>query len=144
MQIWLVDQFRRLVRPENAKLISLENGEDRTDATLGLLARLGVEDGVTDLALIMTRGRIAWIEVKLESTLRHARTGPSEDQKAWHAALELLGHRCWVVRNAAEFWAVVDHYHVPHDLVPVRVEQLLLPRPRRRPQRKTTVTPQAL
>lgn len=133
-------QFRKLVDPIHARLISLENGEDRSAATLALLHALGVDDGVPDLLLIMTRGRAHWIEVKLDATLTHARTDLFDAQSAFHAGLGGLGHAVSVVRSAPEFWAIVDRYHVPHAPVPQTAEQLVLPRPRRRPRKRASAS----
>lgn len=115
-----------------------ENGEDRSSETLALLGAMGLHVGWVDLALVMTGARVHWIEVKLEATLQHARTDLREDQRATHALLGFYDHAVSVVRNASEFWAIVDSYGITHAAPPPRHEQLVLPRPRRAPARRPT------
>jgi hypothetical protein len=129
-----VRQFRRLVSPLDAVILALENGEDRPEATLGLLAALGVEDGTPDLAVFMIRGGLKLIEVKLERTLHHPRTGLSDAQRRLHDVLGFLGHEVSTVRSSSEFWAVVDALGVPHRPLD-RTEQLMLPIGKRAPPR---------
>jgi hypothetical protein len=130
-----VQQFRKLVSPLDATILAIENGEDRNPETLALLGPLGMLSGFTDLALVMTRARIHFIEVKLEATLRHPRSELREDQRAIHRLLAYYDHKVSVVRSAAEFWHIVDSHGITHGALPQFHEQLLLPRPRRRPTR---------
>ena len=141
LQIFLVRQFRKLVDPLEASLIAIENGEDRSPETLGLLGAMGIEPGACDLALVMIGRRIHWIECKLEATLTHARTDLRDDQRAHHSLMRWYGHAISVVRNAAEFWAIVDGYGISHAPVVVRPEQLVLPRPRRKPAKRLAPEP---
>lgn len=136
LQIYLVRQFRRLVDPLEAILVAQENGEDRSSETLALLGAMGLHAGWMDLVLVMTGARVHWIEVKLEATLQHGRTDLREDQRETHALLGFYDHRVSVVRNAGEFWTIVDSYGITHAALPPRHEQLLLPRPRRSPVRR--------
>jgi hypothetical protein len=126
-----VRQFKRLVSPLQATLLAIENGENRPPETLELLGAMGMENGITDLALLTNRARIHWIEVKLEATLQHARTDLRPDQREIHDLLVFYDHRISVVRNPDEFWSIVDSYDIAHLPVPPRHEQLILPRPRR-------------
>jgi len=129
----LVRQFRQLVDPLSAQLFSIENGEARSPETLALLGAMGMLSGWPDLGLVGTHALIHWIEIKLESSLQHARTELGADQRSIHALLSWYGHSVSVVRNSFEFWAIIDAHAIPHGPVPPRHEQLLLPRPRRRP-----------
>lgn len=126
LQIFLVRQFRRIVDPLDASLVSIENGEDRPDKTLELLHALGVEDGFPDLALIMIRRRVVWIEVKLEATLRHPRTELRLDQASWHELLQFYGFRTEVVRSWNELLAILDEEKIPHRPSAPSAEQGLL------------------
>jgi hypothetical protein len=114
----------------------MENGEDRGERTLELLTAMGVLSGWPDLALVLPEGRVHWIEVKLADTREHGRTELSRDQREIHSRLVSYDHAVSVVRTGEEFWSIVDHYAVPHAPPPPRHEQLLLPRPRRRPVRR--------
>lgn len=140
LQVFLLRQFRKLVDPLDATLVSLENGEDRQASTLALLEAMGVLSGLHDLALVMTRGRLHWIEVKLEKTLEHARSELRPDQVELHELWEFYGHKSSVVRNAEEFWAIVDSYAIPHR--PRPPQQLSLPPMSRK--RRTARRPAAL
>lgn len=126
LQIYLVRQFRRLVDPLEASLAAIENGEDRSAETLDLLHALGVLDGMVDLVLLLRHGRVRWIEIKLEATLQHKRTGLTGAQRDLHALFGFYGHTVDVVRNAAEFWAIVDAEGISHAPRPPAREQLVL------------------
>lgn len=133
--MYLLRQFRKLVDPLEATLCSLENGEDRQASTLALLEAMGVLSGLHDLALVMTRGRIHWIEIKLDKTETHGRTDLRADQAELHDLWDYYGHKSSVVRSADEFWAIVDSYGIAHR--PRPPEQLALPpMPRKRRTRK--------
>jgi hypothetical protein len=131
LQIYLARQFNRLVDPLDALLLGIENGEDRSAETLALLEAMGLQSGITDLALLIAGPRVHWIEVKLAKTEAHARTELFDDQIAMHKLLGWYGFPVSVIRSADEFWAVVDGEGVPHRPRPPRYEQLQLPRPRR-------------
>lgn len=124
-----------------ASIFSVENGEARSPETLGLLGAMGLVSGWPDLGLVGIRALIHWIEIKLENTLHHPRTDLREDQRKIHELLAFYDHRVSVVRNSDEFWRVVDSLGIRHAAVPPRREQLLLPRPRRRPVARVKADP---
>lgn len=126
LQIFLVRRFRSLVDPIDASLIALENGEGRAAETIELLKAMGLEDGLPDLMLLGQRRRIRFIEVKLEATLRHARTELRGEQTAFHDLLGFYGFQVDVVRSWAEFWAIVEAEGIPHRDPGGANEQLLL------------------
>lgn len=135
--MFIARNFRSVVNELDAKLIPFENGEDRSPATLELLEALGLENGLPDFILLLKRGRMRWIEIKLEETLHHRRTELRKDQQAAHDLLLWFGHQVDVVRSWAEFWAIVEAEQIPHKPLPPHAEQLVMTfKNRRRPRRR--------
>lgn len=118
LQCFLVGQFRALVDRRDAVIVALENGEDRSEETLDRLYAKGLEDGIPDLQVIRPNGWSLWIEVKLETNLKHMRSRLSDSQRQFHAMLEGFGHPVVTVRNADEFWAAIDAAKIPHRAPP--------------------------
>lgn len=114
LQIWLVQWFRRHVMEWDALLGMLANGEYRTPETVDLLERMGMINGMTDLALILRGGRIRWIEIKLANTFRHAATQPTQAQREHHSLLRELDHKVDIVRGVTDLMAIVEEEGVPH------------------------------
>lgn len=126
MQIFLVRQFRRLVDPLAGMLVAIENGEERDPETVNLLRAMGVLDGMTDLLLLGAGRKVRFIETKLELTPQHNRTDLFDAQREVHLMLQWYGFRVDVVRNAAEFWAIVDAEGIAHGALPPSREQMTL------------------
>lgn len=143
MQIHLVRQFRQRVDPLEASLVAVENGDGRTAESLALLYAKGVVANWPDLMLVIRGGRVHFIEVKLAATLRHERTDLNAGQRELHLLLRFYDHLVSVVRNEAEFWAIVEQHGIEHKPLPSRAEQLLLPRPRRKPKPRPKPKPLA-
>jgi hypothetical protein len=89
---------------ENRGLLAfchVSNGEWRHKATGGRLKAMGVRAGVPDLLIWADGGHCFGVELK-------AGTGKlSPAQTFWHATLETLGHRVYVVRSLDEMEAVL-------------------------------------
>lgn len=99
------------------------NGEYRTPETLALLKAMGLEDGLTDLLLILPGGRVRWIEVKLARTFHHGRTELDRAQIEMHTELCYLDHIVDVVRGVDDLLAIIDQEQVPHRLIAVPPRQ---------------------
>ena len=83
------------------------NGGRRSKAEAGIFRALGVRAGVPDLLVWAAGGRGFGVELK-------ASTGKlSPAQTFWHATLETLGHRGYVVRSLDEMEAVLRAEGVP-------------------------------
>lgn len=133
LHILLVQRFLRHVHPRDAMIALIANGEYRPPQTLDLLVRMGLLKGLTDLQLILPRGRTRWIEVKLESTIEHGKTGLTDEQIEMHDQLRELDHQADVVRSFDEFWAIVEAESIPNTYVRRNaMPQEMLPFQRRR------------
>ena len=95
---------------ENRGLLAfchMGNGGRRSKAEAGIFRALGVRAGVPDLLVWADGGRGFGVELK-------AGTGKlSPAQTFWHATLETLGHRVYVVRSLDEMEAVLRAEGVP-------------------------------
>lgn len=96
--------------------MAIANGEFRREDTLELLLAMGLEEGLTDLALILPAGRLRWLEVKLEQTLIHERTAPNRVQRELHDELRWLDHEVDVIRSLDDLLAILAVEDVPHTL----------------------------
>jgi hypothetical protein len=83
------------------------NGEWRHKATGGRLKAMGVRAGVPDLLVWADGGRGFGVELKAGA----GKLSPA--QTFWHATLETLGHRVYVVRSLDEMEAVLRAEGVP-------------------------------
>jgi hypothetical protein len=82
----------RLVAPY-IRILHFANGGWRDKAEAARFRALGVLPGATDLILALPDGRCVWWEVKADDGRL------SDDQKAFIADLERLGHRWAIVRS---------------------------------------------
>jgi hypothetical protein len=83
------------------------NGEWRHKATGGRLKAMGLRAGVPDLLVWADGGRGFGVELKAGA----GKLSPA--QTFWHATLETLGHRVYVVRSLDEMEAVLRAEDVP-------------------------------
>ena len=119
----LVRDFRKRVRPWHAQITMITNGDYRPPETVKLLADLGLVRGIPDLILFIDGGRTRLIEIKLERTLRHGATYATPVQKELHDLFDFMDHPVDIVRNPAQFWAIVDAEGIPHDALVLRNQE---------------------
>lgn len=91
-------------RPDlRGRIFTINNNSE--NAIKGALNRaMGVLAGVSDMCLLGKLGLVIWVEWKT------ANGRQSQIQKEWADLCDSLGHLYIIVRNEAEFMAVVDFY----------------------------------
>lgn len=114
LQMVMIDRFRRIVNPWDAQLVMVPNGGYRPSEALDKLFAMGLEPGWPDLMLIMDRGRVRWVEVKLYKTLHHDFTDLDELQVQVHDTLRFLGHTPEVWRSLDEMYDVIEAEEILH------------------------------
>lgn len=79
-----------------AEVFHVPNGRKLDRLEAAAVKRLGVKRGVYDLAVMLVAGRQGWIELKTD------RGTESDDQRAFAALCERLGHRHGLARSVGE------------------------------------------
>lgn len=101
----IVRWWDALIIEDGCYLLHVPNGGKRDRVTAAILKTMGVRPGVADLGIMMPRGRMAWIELKIGDGK------PSAVQREFSSVCERLGHTYGVVRSFPEMvWtlAVLD------------------------------------
>jgi hypothetical protein len=107
--------------PEFGLVFAVPNGGKRAIKTAVRLKRTGVKPGVPDVHFPVPRGPYVgwWGEMKRrpyrDAKGRLKRSYPTAEQKAWHAALRVQGHRVDVcegykaaLANLMSYWEMGD------------------------------------
>lgn len=93
--------------PQLGMLFAVPNGGDRHPAVAAKMKAEGVKKGVPDLCLPVPKGDYHGLFVELK---KQGRSSTSTEQKAWIAALIVLGYRAEVCKGAAHAWEVISDY----------------------------------
>ena len=97
--------YLRAVLPD-AKVAAIPNGGARTPAEGAIFKRTGVLAGMPDLVVILTGGRVLWLEVKAD---KGRRSEAQSDIGMWLAA---KGHHWACVRSVEQVRECLARWHV--------------------------------
>jgi hypothetical protein len=119
VQAAIVKYHDTCVSIADAELFAIPNGEERNPTVAERLKAEGVRSGVTDMALLLPRGVVVWIETKVDQ-LRNAlgkvvqeRTYLEPNQRDFRDRLLAKGHHHRVVRSIEDYVAVLAEFGVP-------------------------------
>lgn len=106
LQCACVRWFRLAYHQYQHNLFAVPNGGYRAPATASKIKAEGALPGVSDLILLLARGRYHGLLIEMKT-----KTGrQSEAQKEWQRAIEADGYKYVVVRSIEEFTEVITNY----------------------------------
>lgn len=106
LQCACVRWFRLAFPKHHHNLFAVPNGGYRTPATAAKIKAEGALPGVSDLILLLARGKYHGLLIELKTD----KGKQSEAQKEWQKLIEADGYKYVVVRSIEEFIKVVTDY----------------------------------
>lgn len=104
LQISIVEWHKRCVLPDQCKLLSIPNGDERPHLAAVRLLEEGMCPGASDLILVLSGGRVVWLETKLNKETGGGRkTYQSDNQRIFQMDVEALQHQYAIVRSIDEY-----------------------------------------
>ena len=106
LTIWLMDHVRRAYPERVRSFFHIPNGGKRSKKTAGLLARMGVQSGVSDFHCTIPRGgyHSLWLEIKTnKGTLKPEQRDFLDEQIVW-------GHFAVVTYGAEQALTVINRW----------------------------------
>lgn len=106
LQCACVRWFRLAYPKHHHNLFAVPNGGYRTPATAAKIKAEGALPGVSDLILLLARGKYHGLLIEMKTD----KGKQSEAQKEWQKLIEADGYKYVVVRSIEEFIKVVTDY----------------------------------
>jgi len=113
VQAAIVAYHRAAVDHSSAMLFAVPNAGKRRGKTGAVMVAEGLTAGVSDLILV-TRGFVDFLEVKLPKAPGQAATHQSAEQLAFEAEVTSLGHNYAIIRSIDDYKAILASRGVRH------------------------------
>ena len=108
LQRQCVTTFRFYYPQYRLLLFAVPNGGHRSAIEASIMQAEGVTPGVADLLLLVARGQHHGLCIEMKTDSK--KSGQSDKQREWQAAVEAAGYKYVVVRSLPEFERLVQDY----------------------------------
>lgn len=108
LQTICVQWFRLQYRCLAELLFAVPNGGARSKIEAAIMQGEGVTRGVSDLILLVARGRYHGLCIEMKTEAKNSRQ--SDNQKSWQALVEAQSYKYVVCRTLEQFVSEINNY----------------------------------